>query len=154
MAPAALNGFGAHPAPTRWIGTQHLPRRHEQRHVPHRRASIEVDPAVTERLLHVLRTGNARVVAYRYAGISEPTFHRWMNDDRHEFREIQGVVEQREATAEVGVLVNLAKLSKRDHRAAGAWLERKAPERWRLDEPADDAKEMYPPGVMAQEPDP
>ncbi len=50
-------------------------------------------------------------------------------------------------------MANLVELSKRDHRAAVAWLERKAPERWRLDEPADAANEMYPPGAIAQEPD-
>ena len=59
-------------------------------------------PVVTERLLHALRTGNARVVACRYAGISEPTFHRWMTDDRPEFRECREVVEPGEAIAEGG----------------------------------------------------
>ena len=113
----------------------------------------KLTPAVTERLLPALRTSNARVVACRYAGISEPTFHRWMTDERPEFREFREVVEQGEATAEVGVVANLVELSKRDHRAAGAWLERKAQERWRLDQPADAAHEMYPPGVIAQEPD-
>ena len=49
-------------------------------------------------------------------------------------------------------MANLVELSKRDHRAAVAWLERKAPERWRLDEPADAANELYPPGAVAQEP--
>ena len=73
-------------------------------------------PVVRERLLHALRTGNARVVACRYAGISEPTFHRWMADDRPEFREFREVVEQAEAAAEVGVVANLVELSKRDHR--------------------------------------
>ena len=68
-------------------------------------------PAVTERLLHALRTGNARVVACRYAGISEPTFHRWMADDRPEFREFRVVVEQGEAPAEVGVVANLVELA-------------------------------------------
>ena len=110
-------------------------------------------PAVTERLLHAFRTGNARVVACRYAGISEPTFHRWMADDRPEFREFREVVEQAAAAAEVGVVANLVELSKRDHRAAVAWLERKAPERWRLDEPTDAANELYPPGAIAQEPE-
>ena len=128
---------------------------------PPRRASApriverpsKLTPEVTEPLLHALRTGNARVVACRYAGISEPTFHRWMTDDRPEFRECREVVEQGEATAEVGVVANLVELSKRDHRAAGAWPERKAQERWRLDEPADAANELYPPGAIAQEPD-
>ena len=100
------------------------------------RRPSKLTPEVTERLLHALRTGNARVMACRYAGISEPTFHRWMTDERPEFREFREVVEQAEAT-----------------RAAVAWLERKAPERWRLDEPADAANELYPPGAIAQEPD-
>ena len=100
------------------------------------RRPSKLTPEVTERLLHALRTDNARVMACRYAGISEPTFHRWMTDERPEFREFREVVEQAEAT-----------------RAAVAWLERKAPERWRLDEPADAANELYPPGAIAQEPD-
>ena len=117
------------------------------------RRPSKLTPEVTERLLHALRTGNARVMACRYAGISEPTFHRWMTDERPEFRKFREVVEQAEATAEVGVVANLVELSKRDHRAAVAWLERKAPERWRLDEPADAANELYPQGAIAQEPD-
>ena len=141
MTPSAARG-GASPKrlPRRALAPQNVGR------------PSKLTPVVTERLLHALRTGNARVVACRYAGISEPTFHRWMADDRPEFREFREVVEQGEATAEVGVVANLVELSKRDHRAAVAWLERKAPERWRLDEPADAANELYPPGAVAQEP--
>ena len=57
-----------------------------------------------------------------------------MSDPRPEFRQFRTLVEQAEAEAEVAVVGNLVEASSRDHRAALAWLERRAPERWRLDD--------------------
>src|SRR5438046_4172454 len=90
-----------------------------------------LSPEVLTRLFDALQMGNYRNVAAVYAGISEPTFHRWMADPRPEFREFRAVVEQAEAEAEVTVVANLVETSKRDYRAAIAWLERRAPDRWR-----------------------
>jgi hypothetical protein len=111
----------------------------------------KLTPQVRDRLLHALRAGNYRNVACRYAGISEPTFHRWETDERPEFREFRGLVEQAEAEAEKAVVGNLVELSKRDYRAAIAWLERRAPERWRLDTPVSGAVEEYRPVAIAQD---
>jgi hypothetical protein len=107
----------------------------------------KLGPDVTDRLHEALSKGNFRKVAAVYAGISVPTFDRWMADQRPEFRAFRALVEQAEAEAEVAVVGNLVELSKRDHRAGIAWLERRAAERWRLDEPGDDATE-----AVAQEP--
>src|SRR5438046_7310897 len=92
-----------------------------------------LSPEVLTRLFDALLKGNCRNVAAVHAGISEPTFHRWMTDPRPEFREFRESVEQAEAGAEVAVVGNLVEASKHDHRAAIAWLERRAAERWRLD---------------------
>jgi hypothetical protein len=109
---------------------------------------------VKDRLLDALAKGNCRSVAAKYAGISIATFGRWMTDPRAEFREFRAVIEQAEAAAEVSVVGNLVELSKRDHRAGIAWLERRAAERWRRDEPAGVAAEDHEPVAIAQEPGP
>ena len=101
-------------------------------------------PDVEDRFFHALRAGNARVAACRFAGISEATFHRWMTDPRPEFREFRLVVERAESEAEVAVVGNLVEASKRDYRAALAWLERRAPERWRLDDGVTNWPSAYP----------
>jgi hypothetical protein len=126
------------------------PRRASERHGGGRPSRLT--PEVRDRLLDALRTGNYRNVACRYAGISEATFNRWMTDPRPEFREFRGLVEQAEAEAEKAVAGNLVELSKRDYRAAIAWLERRAAQRWRLDDPSHDASGMYQPTAIAQEP--
>jgi hypothetical protein len=91
-----------------------------------------LSPHLRDRLTLALRQGNHRSTAARYAGIGDSTFHRWMTDPRPEYREFRTLVERAEAEAEVAIVGNLVAATKRDHRAALSWLERRAPERWRL----------------------
>jgi len=103
------------------------------------------------RLVDALRKGNHRKVAAAYAGISEATFHRWMSDQRPDFRDFQAVVEQAEAEAEVEVVGNLVEASKRNYRAGVEWLERRAPDRWRPDRELDPPVADYVPEGIAEE---
>lgn len=112
-------------------------------------SSLEADATGQKSPARRTVQGNYRNVAALDAGISDPTFHRWMTAERAEFREFRAVVERAEAEAEIAVVGNLVEISKRDYRAGIAWLEQRAPERWRLDEPRDDSREAFPPAATS-----
>jgi hypothetical protein len=77
-----------------------------------------------------------------------------MTDARPEFREFRTLVEQAEAEAEVAVVANLVEASRRDYRAALAWLERRAPNRWRPDMTIESPEEVLAPAIASPSPSP
>ncbi len=100
---------------------------------------------VVEKLLRAVQAGNFVEVAAVYAGISASTFYEWMRRGRAgepPFAAFVEDVEQAQATAEVGKVVQLSEAGKRDWRAAVQWLRLARRERW-----ADRLPEI-PPGQI------
>jgi predicted DNA-binding transcriptional regulator AlpA len=89
-----------------------------------------LSPSRMERLLDALREGNRRGIAARLAGVSEPTFYRWMADRRPPFRQFRESVELAEAEAEATAVKTLRKAMLRNPRVAMWFLENRSPE-WR-----------------------
>ena len=94
---------------------------------------------VSDRFFRALDMGYRRGDAIRYAGIGVATFYRWMADDRPEYREFREVVERAEdarddargdASLRVTAVGNLLRLSRRNTKAALAWLAVNVPEEW------------------------
>jgi hypothetical protein len=95
----------------------------------------KLTPEVQERIATALRAGNYRKASALSAGISEPTFHRWMklgerakSGIHHDFYE---AVLRAEADAEVHAVAVIRRAMTKDWRAAGYYLERRHPDRWR-----------------------
>jgi hypothetical protein len=91
------------------------------------------------RFLQALGLGYNRTDAIRFADVGESTFYRWMVDHRPEFREFRESVERVEteresargdASLRVRAVGNLLRLSRRNTKAALAWLAISAPEEW------------------------
>ncbi len=107
----------------------------------------KLSPAVQERIVALLKSGNRRGVAARAAGVAEPTFFRWMSDTRPQFREFRESVERAEAEAEVAVVATLVSAMPRSTAAAIFWLRARSPE-WRGDRDAARAVPVEAPAVL------
>ena len=96
---------------------------------PGRPAKLNAE--VVGRFLMVIRAGNYREVAARFAGIGPATMYRWMRDPRPEYAAFRMALDLCEAEVEVEVIGNLFRLSRTSTRAAAFILSRRWPERWR-----------------------
>lgn len=84
-------------------------------------------PEVEKRIMDALAAGNTRRASALYAGIDQRTFERWMNRNAA-FAE---AVENAEARAEVGHVLNIRKAAGDGVWTASAWwLERRRHQDW------------------------
>jgi hypothetical protein len=81
---------------------------------------------VVIRITQALRAGNSRRASCAYAGISEDSFGRWMQD----IAEFADTVKKAEADAEVRNVAIIQKASETTWQAAAWWLERKHKSEW------------------------
>ena len=99
----------------------------------------KLTPEVQERIVTAIRAGNYAEPAARSAGISEATFHRWIERGKqglagHLPRVPSRRSQRAEADAEVHAVAVIRKAMPDDWRAAAHYLERRYPERWRRHE--------------------
>jgi len=89
-----------------------------------------------DKLLKAIRYGNDKKIACAFAGISEATLYRWLEqaqkkNARAELREFRESLERAEAEAEVIKISRVTQAADNGRwQAAAWWLERKHPERW------------------------
>ena len=97
-------------------------------------ARPKLDPALTQRLVDLLRAGNYLEVAATAVGIHRSTIHRWMRLGRKQvrgrYRKFLTSVEKAQAEAESRDVALIAKAASDDWRAAAWRLERKQPRRY------------------------
>ncbi len=104
---------------------------------------------VREKICRAIKAGNYPGVAAKSAGISEPTFYRWMEEGRASesgpHREFYDAVERAEAESEALAVAWISKAMPVEWRAAMAVLERRFGERWaRRDRPDSAVHEERP----------
>lgn len=90
--------------------------------------SPRYDDKVRRSIFAALKLGCTRTAAYQSAGISEPTFYRWLKEDvsfQEEVVRCEGVAE-RAFTTTLRVASRTGDVS-----AAKFWLERRRPANWR-----------------------
>jgi transposase len=94
----------------------------------------KLDPAMTQRIIDLIRAGNYLEVAATAAGIHRSTLYRWMRHGRDQkrgrYRKFLSQVEKAQAEAEARDVAIIAKAAPDDWRAAAWRLERKAPRRY------------------------
>jgi transposase len=96
----------------------------------------KLTPEVQDKIVTALRAGNYQETAATYAGISVPTFYRWMEqgatpDADVIYREFREAVEKAKADAEVRDVALIDRAAADGNWQAAAWkLERKFPNRW------------------------
>lgn len=95
----------------------------------------KLTPDLTDKLVRAIKAGNRLDVAARYAGISETTYHRWMQEGETAKsgakREFWETVMEARAIAEVSaVSVILSAARSGSWRAAAWWLERRYPQEY------------------------
>jgi transposase-like protein len=95
----------------------------------------KLTPEVKQRIVQAIRAGNYAEPSARSAGVSPATFYRWMKRGEREssgiYHDFHEEVRQAEAEAEVHAVAVIRKAMKDDWRAAGHYLERRHPDRWR-----------------------
>jgi transposase len=93
-----------------------------------------LDPALTDRIVSLIRAGNYLEVAATTVGIHRTTLHRWLRlgrkQKRGRYRKFLTHVEKAQAEAESRDVALIAKAASEDWRAAAWRLERKAPRRY------------------------
>jgi hypothetical protein len=89
---------------------------------------------VAEAIVIALRAGAPRGLAARNAGVSEPTFYRWLAEGREQAkgpkRKLLDAVEQAEAKAELHAVACWRSAMKDNWHACERYLERRHPEEW------------------------
>lgn len=92
---------------------------------------------VQELIVSALRAGNYQETAARFAGISKPTFYRWMErgeseaEEDQKYRDFRDAVEKAKAVGEVLDLKVINDAAQDGSWQAAAWkLERKFPHKW------------------------
>ena len=91
---------------------------------------------VQETLCELLRRGNPLTVALGVAGVSRPTFYRWLDRGRspdpedEPYRAFRSAIEAARAQAEAVLVAHTGRHAARNWRAAAAILEARWPERW------------------------
>jgi len=84
-------------------------------------------PETVKKILDALAAGNTRKASALYAGIGENTLGDWLN----RFRDFRDAVENAEARAEVGHVLNIRKAAGDGTWTASAWwLERRRHQDW------------------------
>lgn len=97
---------------------------------------LKLTPKVQEQICNAIRAGSYSEIAARYAGISAPTFYKWMalGDGEHAkspYKEFREEVESARAAAEVRNIGLIQQAANSGTWQAAAWfLERTAPARW------------------------
>jgi len=98
---------------------------------------------VQEKITRVIRAGNYAYIAAEYAGISQTTFYRWLEQGaeqkRGRYREFREAVKAAEREAEIHAVATIQQHMGKNWQAAMTFLERKFPQRWgrRLDVTSD-----------------
>lgn len=107
----------------------------------------KLTPEVQDKIVEALKHGNYQDAAAAYAGISESTFHNWMNRGREEARriadgekanpketiylELLEAVEKARSEAEVRNVMYIQRAAQEGTWQAAAWfLERSHPRKW------------------------
>src|SRR5512140_887780 len=94
----------------------------------------KLEPALTQRLVDLIRAGNYLEVAATAAGIHRSTLHRWMRHGRAQqrgrYRKFLSAVEKAQAESESRDVAIIAKAASDDWKAAAWRLERKQPRRY------------------------
>jgi hypothetical protein len=94
----------------------------------------KLDPALTQRLVDLIRAGNYLEVAATAAGIHRSTLHRWMRlgrgQKRGRFHKFLTAVQKAQAESESRDVAIIAKAASDDWKAAAWRLERKQPRRY------------------------
>jgi transposase len=96
----------------------------------------KLTPEVHEKIVTALRAGNYQETAARYAGISEATFYRWLNESlaegaSKELQQFREAVEKARADAEVRNVHLIQQAANDGTWQAAAWfLERSHHQRW------------------------
>jgi len=94
----------------------------------------KLEPAVTQRIIDLMRAGNFLEVAAAAAGVHRTTLHRWLrlgrDQKRGKYRKFADAVDRAQAESEARDVALIAKASPEDWRAAAWRLERKAPRRY------------------------
>lgn len=104
--------------------------------VTKRGRKTKLDDVRRDKLLRAIKGGNDKKVACEFAGISEATLYRWLEQSRaknatEELREFRESFERSEAEAETLQVARIAQAANNGRwQAAAWWLERKHPERW------------------------
>ncbi len=96
----------------------------------------KLTPEVTDKIVAAIRAGNYAHVAADYAGISEPTFYRWLQKGKTEtqgkFHDLYVAVRHAESEAEVRAVAIIQSHMADNWQAAMAYLSRRYPSRWGL----------------------
>ena len=94
----------------------------------------KLTPAVQEKILTALVSGNYRNVAAQWADIAPETFSRWMERGEKEPESPYGLFRQAvlkaEARAHVRAVNRILKAAEKDAKHAQWWLARKYPKEW------------------------
>ena len=94
----------------------------------------KLDPAVTQRIVDLVRAGNYLEVAATTVGIHRTTLHRWLrlgrDQPRGRHRKFLVAVEKAQAESESRDVALIARASTTDWKAAAWRLERKMPRRY------------------------
>ena len=94
----------------------------------------KLDPAVTQRIVDLMRAGNFIDVAATAAGVHRTTLHRWLRlgreQKRGKYRKFAEAVDRAQAESESRDVALIAKAASEDWRASAWRLERKAPRRY------------------------
>jgi transposase len=109
--------------------------------------ATKLTPETQERIVEALRAGNYQDAAAAYAGISDSTFHNWLNRGKEEAQRISdgekanpkeaiyleffAAVEKARSEAEVRNVMHIQRAAQNGTWQAAAWfLERSYPRRW------------------------
>jgi hypothetical protein len=87
-------------------------------------------PELQQRILLALRAGSHAVVAAKFAGVGESTFHSWMNKQRAPYRDFRAACDKAIAESEVALIGAIMQGARQSPGAALKMLERRFPERW------------------------
>lgn len=94
----------------------------------------KLDPALSQRIVDLIRAGNYLEVAATAVGIHKSTLHRWLavgrKQKRGRFHKFLLAVEKAQAESESRDVALVAKAAGTDWRAAAWRLERKVPRRY------------------------
>ena len=94
----------------------------------------KLDPAITQRIVDLVRAGNTLDTAATACGIHRTTLHRWMRhgkgQKRGRYHKLFEQVEKAQAEAEARDVAIIAKAAGADWRAAAWRLERRFPRKY------------------------
>ena len=97
-------------------------------------ARPKLDPAVTQRIIELIRAGNCLEVAATTAGIHRTTLQRWLRNGRDQargrYKRFLISVERAQAECESRDVALIAKAAASDWKAAAWRLERRLPRRY------------------------